>query len=95
MRTHCATDGVGPSKMKSMNQPGGETPAFGGAVIVQVVPLQENAGKIVRAPIALPCVLETAVGCISGGPETLKRKMTNLRLEKLVIWTWGLGINGC
>lgn len=43
-----------------MNQPGGQIPALGGAVIVQVVPLQETAGKIVRAPIWFPCVLEEA-----------------------------------
>jgi len=43
-----------------MCQPGGETPALGGAVIVQVVPVQENAGKMVLEPMVLPCVLEVA-----------------------------------
>lgn len=46
--------------MKSWNHPGGETPELGGAVIVHVFPVQENAGKIVLAPIVLPCVLEVA-----------------------------------
>jgi hypothetical protein len=36
--------------------------ALGGAVIVHVVPEQLKAGKMVRAPMALPCVEETAVG---------------------------------
>jgi len=61
MRTHLATEGVGPSNINSINQPGGLTPAFGGAVMVQVVPVQEKEGKIVRAPIEFPCVLDTAV----------------------------------
>ena len=60
MRTHCDTDGVGPLRMKSWYQPGGQTPLFGGAVIVHFVPEQENAGNSVLAPIALPCVLDGA-----------------------------------
>lgn len=60
MRTHCEWDGVGPSRMKSRCQPGGDTPALGGAVIVQVVPSQVKAGKIVLAPIVFPCVLDVA-----------------------------------
>jgi hypothetical protein len=47
MRTHVAIDGVGPSRINNMNHPGGLTFAFGGAVIVHVLPAQENAGKIV------------------------------------------------
>ena len=35
--------------------------AFGGAVIVQVVPLQENAGKSIFDPMVFPWVLEVAV----------------------------------
>ena len=62
MRTHFATDGVGPSKMNNMCHPGGETPALGGAVMVQVAPLHEKAGKIVRAPKVFPWVLEVAIG---------------------------------
>jgi len=46
--------------MKSWCQPGGETPALGGAMMVQVVPTQVNAGKIVLAPIVFPCVLDVA-----------------------------------
>lgn len=61
MRTHTEWDGVGPSRMKSWCHPGGEIPAFGGAVIVHDVPLHVNAGKSVRAPIAFPCVLDVAV----------------------------------
>lgn len=34
--------------------------AFGGATTVQVLPLQENSGNSVRAPIALPWVEEVA-----------------------------------
>jgi hypothetical protein len=46
--------------MNSWCHPGGDTRAFGGAVTVQVLPEHENAGKIVRPPIVLPCVLDTA-----------------------------------
>lgn len=46
--------------MKSMCHPGGDTFALGGASMVQVAPLQENAGKIVREPMAFPWVLEVA-----------------------------------
>lgn len=46
--------------MKSWCHPGGLMFALGGAVIVHVFPAQENAGNIVRAPIAFPWVLETA-----------------------------------
>lgn len=60
MWTHCDTDGVGPSKMKSWYQPGGQTPLFGGATIVHVFPTHENSGNSVLAPIALPCVLDGA-----------------------------------
>lgn len=52
---------MGPSRINSWYQYGGETPELGGAVIVQVVPAQVNAGKIVRAPIAFPWVLDDAV----------------------------------
>lgn len=43
-----------------MCQPGGETPELGGATMVQVEPLQVKAGKIVRAPMMFPWVLEVA-----------------------------------
>jgi hypothetical protein len=35
--------------------------AFGGAMMVQDVPEQLKAGKMVREPMALPWVLETAM----------------------------------
>jgi hypothetical protein len=61
MRIHCPTDGVpAESRTKSINQPAGQTPTFGGAVIVQVVPEHEAAGKSVRPPMMAPCVLEVA-----------------------------------
>jgi hypothetical protein len=52
--THCECDGVGPSNTYIMCQPGGEMNAFGGAVTVQLVETQENAGKMVRPPIKFP-----------------------------------------
>ena len=45
MRTHLECDGVGPSRMNSWYQLGGDTKALGGAVIVHVLPAQLNAGK--------------------------------------------------
>ena len=54
IRMNVPLEGVGPSRTKIINQPGGQTLAFGGAVIVHVVPLQENAGKKVRAPKLFP-----------------------------------------
>ena len=70
MRIQCENDGVGPSKMNSWCHPGGATFAFGGAVTVQVLPEHENAGNIVRAPIALPCVLDVAeTAGVSGRPR--------------------------
>ena len=60
MRTNTPYDGVGPSRTNSWYHPGGETCAFGGAVTVQMVPWHEKAGKIVREPMTLPCVLDTA-----------------------------------
>lgn len=60
MRTHVECDGVGPSKMNSWCHPGGDTNAFGGAVIVQVLPAHLNAGKSVRLPIVFPCVDDVA-----------------------------------
>lgn len=42
-----------------MNHPGGDWWALGGAVTVQVFPLQVTAGKIVRWPMAFPWVLTT------------------------------------
>ena len=60
MRTQAECDGVGPSRIQSWCHPGGETNALGGAVIVQVFPLQENSGKRVRASMALPWVEEVA-----------------------------------
>lgn len=65
IRTHWEWEGVGPSRMKSWCQPGGDTFTFGGAVIVQVVPEHENAGNIVRLPIVFPWVLETAGSIVS------------------------------
>jgi len=53
-------DGVGPSSKNNWNQPGGQTCEFGGAVIVHVLPEHENAGKIVRWPMLLPCVEASA-----------------------------------
>jgi hypothetical protein len=61
IRTHCEYEGVGPSRTKSWNHPGGQTFAFGGAVMVQELPLQLKAGNKTRLPKLLPCVLETAV----------------------------------
>jgi len=46
--------------MNNWCQPGGQTCAFGGAVMVHVVPEQDNAGKIVLCPMLFPCVLESA-----------------------------------
>lgn len=60
MRTQVDMEGVGPSRRKSWNQPGGQTLSFGGAVTVHVLPAHEIAGKIVRWPMLFPCVLETA-----------------------------------
>ena len=48
MRTHTDMEGVGPSRIKSWNQPGGQILLSGGAVIVHVLPEQEKAGKMVR-----------------------------------------------
>ena len=73
MRTHFATDGVGPSKMNNMCHPGGETPASGGATMSQVLPLHLKAGKIVRAPIVFPWVLEVA---------TIERLISSHRLDR-------------
>ena len=56
MRTHFENDGVGPSRMNSWCHAGGDTNAFGGAVMVHVFPLHVNSGKMVRPPIMLPCV---------------------------------------
>jgi hypothetical protein len=61
MRTHAECEGVGPSRMKSWCQFGGETWEFGGAVMVHTLPLHENAGKMVRLFMTLPCVLGVAV----------------------------------
>jgi hypothetical protein len=62
IRIHCECEGVGPSRMKSWCHPGGETPALGGAVMVQVAveATQVTAGNMVLAPMVLPWVLETA-----------------------------------
>jgi hypothetical protein len=62
MRTQAECDGVGPSKMKSWCHPGGLTYAFGGAVMVQVFPEHENAGKRILPPLmTFPCVLDEAI----------------------------------
>jgi hypothetical protein len=60
MRTHCECDGVGPSSTKTWYHDGGHVWASGGAVIVQVFPVQVNAGKNVRAPKLFPWVLDVA-----------------------------------
>jgi hypothetical protein len=60
MRTHLPTEGVGPSNRKSKNQPAGQIPTFGGAVIVHIVPAHTVAGKSVRPPMIAPCVLDVA-----------------------------------
>ena len=60
MRTHVEFEGVGPSRMNNWNHPGGQTCAFGGAVIVQLFPEQDTLGKIVLWPILFPCVLDSA-----------------------------------
>lgn len=65
MRTHCENEGVGPSRTKSWNQPGGAIYELGGAVIVQWLPAQVNAGKSVRCPKLLPCELTTAMQHVS------------------------------
>lgn len=65
MRTQCENDGVGPSRMNSWCQPGGQTNESGGAVIVHVFPWQVNSGKIVLPPMALPCVEDVAVDALS------------------------------
>ena len=65
MRTQLECDGVGPSRMKTWYHAGGETKALGGATTVQVLPLQENSGKSVRASMALPCVEDVAVADLS------------------------------
>lgn len=54
MRTYFAVEGVGPSRIKSWNHPGGQTLLLGGAVMVQMLPEHETAGKMVRWPILLP-----------------------------------------
>ena len=60
MRTQFENDGVGPSRTNNWCQPGGEINAFGGALIVHVLPWQVNSGKIVRPPMVLPCVEDVA-----------------------------------
>ena len=48
IRTNTDFDGTPLSNKNSWNQPGGQTLPLGGAVIVQVLPAQVKAGKIVR-----------------------------------------------
>ena len=60
MRTHVDHEGVGPSRTNNWNQPGGQMCAFGGAVMVHVLPAQLNEGNKMRWFILFPCVLETA-----------------------------------
>lgn len=61
MRIQAECEGVPAlSKTNSCHHPGGETKELGGVVMVTVVPEIVNAGKIVRAPMEFPCVLETA-----------------------------------
>lgn len=77
MRTQCECDGVGPSRTQSWCQPGGEMNEFGGAVIVQVVPEQENSGKRTRAPMLLPCVLDVAAHALLAQKGMKKRRRTS------------------
>lgn len=73
MRTHCEIEGVGPSRTKSCHHPGGLTKELGGAVTVQVVPLQENSGNIVRPPMTFPWVLEVPDGKELKGLKSVHR----------------------
>lgn len=59
MRTNEATEGMLPSRTNNINQPGGQVWTSGGAVIVQVEPEHDTAGKMVLEPKLFPCVLET------------------------------------
>ena len=60
MRTYVDLLGVGPSSTNTWNQPGGQTCAFGGAVIVHVLPAHDTAGNKMRWPMLLPWVLASA-----------------------------------
>ena len=60
IRTHDAVLGMPLSSTKSWNHPAGATFTFGGAVIVHVPPEQDTAGMMVRWPMELPCVEDTA-----------------------------------
>ena len=60
MRTQWEKEGVGPSRMNSWCHAGGEMKELGGAVMVQVLPLQLKSGNIVLPPIMFPCVLDVA-----------------------------------
>jgi hypothetical protein len=72
-------EGVGPSKINNMNQPGGETWEFGGAVIEQAFSQShEKAGKNVLAPNEFPWVLET----------TPRRDTLKFLIFPVVTWIW-------
>ena len=94
MRTQCENDGVGPSRTNSWCQPGGETNEFGGAVMVHVLPAQVDSGKIVLAPMALPCVDDVAgdafgqMRCDRGRQRWLKclPAMSETRIVSVVPW---------
>ncbi len=60
MRTQVDSEGVGPSNTNIWYHPRGQVCTFGGDVTVQVLPPQETAGKSVRCPMLLPCVLTVA-----------------------------------
>lgn len=77
--------------------------ALGGAVMVHVWPAQENAGKIVRAPIAFPWVLEVAAErlafeklpreksfqrtCDERDPQMRKRSLVKRDVRDLILST--------
>ena len=98
IRTHAECDGVGPSRMNSWCQLGGETFAFGGAVMVHVVPAQVNAGKRIRPPLmTLPCVLDDAASESSDRQWNSCARKTYLRGEKCASCRWfpGKGSRRC
>jgi hypothetical protein len=57
--THFACDGVAPSSTNIRYQPIGAIYGPFGAVTVHVFPAQDTRGNRMRAPIELPCVLDS------------------------------------
>lgn len=73
IRIHVAFDGILLlSRTNIWNQDGGQILEFGGAVTVHVSPEHENAGKIVRWFMLLPCVEDTAPMIETRYPEVLE-----------------------